>query len=829
MAGNRLFVTVPNFQYSADYFPQIVSRLRQYGRVYAPEITNEDPREPFIQGERAFALVGHYNNVLLDMVANALYLRSATIPETVKLILETINGQLYPAGPGRVDMVAELTSTYSTTTRLLEAYRKFATRRNADLPETIFENMTAIDTTKRTDKIGHAYALQLNKQGTQAELSSVYPDVISDTTTAPFRIIDLNHYITVHSTDLGNDADELRIIEVFDETAPGSGLYESVRVEGGSFITESNVEWYIKRITSDIAPDWNAGIANDPFPGGPLVGDAIYIGHPDVMFDRIDLTLSAPVTPGYIATWEFYDPTESSISPDNVSVGVGTITFQIDSLLGTENQNLSHITVEYVPTGAKFKAFSFYSASSNYVTVNSYMGQTTPSTDEGDYLISAAWRPVPNINDETYSSPSTWALSGKLEFDLPQSQTDSWYKYSLYDHDDGEKKSCFFVRLRVVDSVPGSSPVPSTVEIHRGSQYVIKNLIQGKTVEDSPYSSTAEASQEFLLAQKPYVLASGRVFVDEGGGEYEWSVLTTLVRSGSSDRHCIIEPQTDGTAVLKFGDGTNGKIPAIGSNNIRYIYRIGADTNGNIGANTLVENRDGVGVFKRIWNPRQGKYWIEADWSSAAALERAKVRGPKKLRTLNRAVSASDCETLATTFLTRNGVRPVARARAYEESFGPKTIELVVAGVNGASLSSDERAELEEYFNGGTTYGYGGVLVANSRVYVTNYSPKQIPLVARVEAYPVITEAMVMQLLSSIINPTALESDGRSYTWRFGQNVPLSRLAAEIFQLAPGNIFDVDFTSPTSDISLSSKELPIFDFVNSSVVITSPSFIVASS
>jgi hypothetical protein len=383
--------------------------------------------------------------------------------------------------------------------------------------------------------------------------------------------------------------------------------------------------------------------------------------------------------------------------------------------------------------------------------------------------------------------------------------------------------------MRIALASGANSPIPSLVQIHRGSQYIIKRLVQGKTVEDSPIgSSNGEASQLFTLTQKPYVLASARVFVDEGGGEYEWNVKSTLVRSGSLDRDCIVEPQTDGTAILKFGDGVNGRIPAIGSNNIRCIYRIGADTNGNIGANTLTENRDGVGVFKRIWNPRQGMFWIEADWSSAAALERAKVRGPKSLRTMKRAVSPSDYETLSMKFMNRNGVRPVARARAYEEAFGPKTVELVVTGVNGASLSAEDKAELEEYFNGGTAYGYAGISVVNTRLYVSNYSPKSIPLIVRVEAFPVITEEMVMQLLSSIISPTALEVDGRSYIWRFGQNVPLSRLASEIFHLAPGNIFDVDFTSPTSDIGLSSKELPIFDFINSQVIITAPSFISAS-
>lgn len=825
MPINRLFVTVPNFKYAGDYFPQIVSALRLYGRTYSPEITNEDPRDPFMQGERAFSLVAHYNNVLLDMVANGLYLRTSTVPESVKLILELINSQLYPAGPARVDMVAELSSTYSTTTRLLEAYRKFATRRNADLPETVYENIVAIDTTKRTNQLGHAYALQFDRWGvTSATVSSIQPDRVTDLT-APFLATDLNHYMTVSGSVLGNNEEDLRIIELLDEGPVGQ--YSTVRLENASFISEDNLSWIIKKISSDIATNWATGVATDPLPGGMISSDMIYIGHPDVMFDRVDMTLSAPVTPGYEASWEFYDPTDSTVSPDEIVLGTGNMDVYLDTLLGTDNRQMALVEVEYIPTGAKYKGFTTYSGGRNYITVESHMGQSpTPSTEAGDYLVGCKWRPLPDIDDETLDASSTWAETGKFEFTLPQSQLNSWYKKRLYDHAAGEEKSAFFIRMRLVSSLGSSAPIPSTVEIHRGKEYIITTVIQGKTVEDSPIgSSDGSASQEFALTQKPYVLASARVFVDEGGGEIEYAVKSTLVRSGFTDRDCVVEPQTDGTAVLTFGDGTNGKIPPLGSNNIRVMYRIGADTNGNIGANTLTENRDGIGVFKRVWNPRQGRYWIEADWASPAALERAKVRGPKKLRTMSRAVSASDCEVLAATFKTRNGIRPVARAVAYEEAFGPKTIELVIAGVNGASLTSDERAELEEYFNGGTTYGYPGVVMANHRVYVSNYQPKLIPFSIRAEAYAVITEEMVKQLMSSVVNPTALDIDGRSYIWRFGQTVPLSRLGAEVFRLSPGNIFDVDFISPSLDIGLSSRELPLFDFANSTVVIASPSFI----
>jgi hypothetical protein len=833
MANERTFLKVPDFQYGGDYYPQIASRLRQQNRINVPEITNEDSREPFIQGERAFALAMHYCNVLLDMVGNSVYLRTGTIPESVKLVLELINGQLLPAGPAQVDMVGELVSSFSSVQRLLEPYRKFATKRNADTPELVFENPAALDLTIRTDQIAHAYGLKYNRKATaKAILSSVDSDIVETDQTDYFDANDLNHYLSIEGSDIGNDVEDLRIVELLNEFGTYTpARYTKVRLKNGSFISETGVDWIIRKITSNVASDWNVGTKNNPLTGTLENGDKVYVGHPDVMFDKIDVELdSTPAPPAYQGVHEFYDPTDGSLPPDDVTVGTGVLTFNLNTLLGTDDVSGALVEVQYIPTGARRKAFSTFSSPNNQIEVD-YMGQTvTPSTDESDYVVSADWRPLSNVTDTTIQTgiDASWSQDGSISFDLPQTRLNSWYKKRLYDHDDAEEKADFFIRYRIVSAAAASFSEPDSVEYHNGKQYGILRLVQGQTVEENPIgSSTGEADQQFTLTRVPYVLNSARIFVDEGGGEYEWAVRTSLTSSLSSDRHCVVDPQTDGTASLIFGDGVNGRIPPIGTNNIRGVYRIGADLDGNIGANTLTVNRDGVGVFRRVWNPRQGKYWISADWATQEALERAKVRGPQQLRTLYRAVSPSDCEILASTFININGVRPVARARAYEEAFGPKTIELVVTGGGGSALSSDEIEELQEYYNGGSVYGYGGILVANSEITVTNYSPRLIPLNIVVEAFPVVTEAMILQILSSLVNPTAVENDGRSFVWRYGQSVPLSRIASEVFLLAPGNVFDVDITSPSEDIQLTSRELPILDVSGTNVVIIPPSFTTA--
>jgi hypothetical protein len=837
MPGERTFLKVPDFQYAADYYPQIAARLRQRARANVPEITNEDSREPFIQAERSSALASHFNNVLLDMVANGLYLKTATLPESVKLILELINAQLLPAGPAQVDIVGQLVSSFSSVQRLLEPYRKFATKRNPDIPELVFENTEALDLSIRTDQIAYSYGMQYQKEGNPATtvLSSVESDVVETDSADYFSADDLNHYMSIRGSNLGNDVDDLRIIELFNEVGSFDPKhYTKARLQGASFVSEANApKWILRYVTNNTASDWNSATLNNPLGLGPLQpGDKVYLGHPEIMFDRIDVVLdSTPSPPAYEGLWEFYDPSDSTVNPDEITLQTSTMDFEITSLIGTANAAGAIIEVLHIPSNTIRRGESWYGGgpSINQVTTD-FMGQVDPSTSPDDYTVTAYWRPVTIREDGTIQagSDASWSQNGMITIDLPQTRSNSWLPYNLYDHTLEELQSCFFLRYRVVVGGSAAFPDPVTVQQHNGNQYIVFRGVQGQTVEENPIgSSTGESKQQFTLTRTPYVLNSARIFVDEGGGEYEWLVRTSLTSSLSEDRHCMVDPQSDGTAIVGFGDGVNGRIPPIGTNNIRSVFRIGADMNGNIGASTLTVNRDGVGVFKNIWNPRQGQFWIAADWSSQEALERAKVRGPRVLRTLKRAISATDCEILASSFVNVNGVRPIARARAYEESFGPKTIELVVTGGGGAAISANNAEEIQEYFNGGSVYGYGGVLMVNHELTVTNYSPKLIGIDIRVAAFPVVTESLVLQILASLINPTALENDGRSYVWRYGQNVPLSRIVSEVFLLAPGNIFDVDITSPFEDVQLTARELPMIDVANTNIVIVPPSFTTA--
>ncbi len=818
-------ITIPDIEYAGLYYPQIFANLRRVNRINVPEITNEDSRELFIQLEKAFSLMAHYNNVLLDVVANDMYLKTAKLPESVKLLLALLNYRMLPASAAEVDILGTLNTTYNSAVTILPANRKVATKRSPEIPEIVFENLSDVATTLRTDQINTALRMDQAKTGV-GYTYSVYPDIIYFTSGSQFNDSDLNRYIRITNSVLGNNTDDLRIIELLDETSPGSGFFNQVRVSGGGFVSESALDYVISFTPTNIASALATATGSLAAPID--INDKFYFGMNDIMFDKYDITFNAGVVADdVLARIEFYDPDETYINPDSVTVVGGTqLEMEVTSLLGSDQCNDALVRILYLPTGEETNVYSTYSGGVNKITTPNLLGQATASTVTTDYYVFCDWRPVEILTDNTSvvgaTYTHTWGSDDYTTFTLPQSQDDNWQKYSLYDDATSALLEGYYLRYRVV-AVGGAAvaPVPKSLSFANGDSYILYTATQGKSVEDSPLgSSDGTADQEFILTQIPYVYNSITLYVDEGGGDILWTKVNDLLSSKSYDRHYVLDIQTDGTAIVKFGDGTNGKKPPSGANNISCTYRIGGDQDGNVGVDTVTNNIDGGGRFRTITNPRSGQYWIEADWNSQEALEKIKEEAPATVTTMYRAVSANDCEVLARTFRTLDNVRPIRRAKAYEEGLGPKTVELVVVGPGGNALSSDNIDEVEEYFNGGDDYN--GVLVVNHELSAVNYIPRSIGIQCTVTAYPVVTEARVLETLSALLSPTALELDRVTWTWRFGEEVPLSRIIAEIFNISPGNVFKVDITSPTDDILLAPRELPVFDATTSNVVIEAP-------
>jgi hypothetical protein len=799
-------IIVPDFEMSGFYYAEILQRIRLYDRIYAPEITSEVAEEPFIQLERAFALVGHLNNVLLDLAANENLLPTAKLQDSVRLLLKLIDFQLRDYSPSTVELLVELTQVMTVSTRLVDENSLYETEREDDTDPIPFENLTAIDIGP-TDEVDGVFGLEKDREGTDGSTVVGDPDAFESAAMA-VSSGDLRKEIEITGSILGNNG-TFRIAEILQ-----TGATSRIRLEGilggetPLFLYEPDLIWKIRTYTSNGASDVNT--AGAPFfsPWANVdVGDKFYFGSSHVMWDRMDFVFTG-ATADFTGIWEYYDPDFGDESPDNIT-NLGTqLQFDITSLLGNNNLSNSMIKVTYLPTGISELLPSTWIGPGNVVTTSAFLGQSgTPSLKVQDYSVGTDWNPFLSFITDEVGALDT---SGKIEFTLPQTTSKNWQKLEV------EGVNGFYIRYRVLTATPGNEPEIDTIKIDEGSQYTLIDAVQGETVKnESLVSSNGQPDQEFELQTTPGLRDTVECFVDEGGGEVEWTNLTadekTLYNSGSKDRHFEVSQNSLGVLTVLFGDGTRGKIPPLGTDNVRFVYRINANEDGNVGASTITVNAGGAAYIKNITNPRPAGGWREADGVSNESLALVKEEGPASLRTGNRACAPQDYEDLALAFTTTAGTRPIVRASAIEEGYGPKTIMLVVVGTNGVAIPNSVKDELEDYFNGNESEGIEGVGQANVQTTVVNFTPRLIPISVTIQANSALTETLVETQLAALLNPTAREEDGIQFVWQFGGRIPLSRIVADIFRISPGNIFDVDISIPSEDNTLLDVELPILD------------------
>lgn len=137
-------ITVPDFEFASFFYADILEALIQFKRQNVPELTDESEFEPFIQLLRAFALVGHLNNVNVDVVANESTLPTAQLVEQVRNMLRLIDYELSPATPAQVDIVYRLAKVLTTSTEVVSEDAQAATVADATNDAVPFEANTAL-------------------------------------------------------------------------------------------------------------------------------------------------------------------------------------------------------------------------------------------------------------------------------------------------------------------------------------------------------------------------------------------------------------------------------------------------------------------------------------------------------------------------------------------------------------------------------------------------------------------------------------------------------------------------------------------------------------
>ncbi len=715
-------ITIPNFDFSGFYYPEILEALIEYKREYVPEHTEESEYDPFMQLLRAFALVSHQNNVLLDLIANNSTLPTSELPEVVRNMLKLIDYRMTAFTPSQVDVIYELSKVLAISTEIISARTKLATKKELSEDIIPFEALTALTVTK-TDEF--TYVL--------GEEAGVFTD---------------------HTTNANS------------QTTP--------------------------------ANDWSPWVSAE-------IKDSIYFGHSEVMWNQLDLYFTT-VGQYFTGVWEFYDGDWYKTVPTSVSNLGGTLEIDITGLLGTNNRQGTMVRVRLNSTTAYEEVESTWDGSKNVLITTGLLGQSSPSLTVTDYAIGSDWSIISGVEDGTINLTQ----DGIVEFTLPQDLEQDWIL------GDVDGKSAFWLRYRVVTVSGPTNPTLQYGRMDLGKQYAKRAVTQGvSAVDEILGSSNGLISQEFKTSQKYFIWGSETVTIDSE----VWTRVDNFLNSLDSDKHYVVELVEDDVAtIITGGNNGKGKIAPVGISNVVCSYRHGAQDNGNVGASSVVVDKSGLTYVNKFWNPRQANGWIESQSASEEGLERAKVEGPATVRIKDVAIGPDDVVEHTIAFEDSDGTKPFTRAQAFEEGFGPKTMEIVAVVAGGGTASSAQLEALEEYFNG-NKFASPPVrkhLVANQEVGAANFTQKVIDVTATV--YGNTTEAAVKAQLARFIQPEAKEKDGATYIWDFDGEVQKARINNIIFETDP-SMTDVQLSVPSSNVDLQKRELPVIGTMAITVIV----------
>ncbi len=189
-------------------------------------------------------------------------------------------------------------------------------------------------------------------------------------------------------------------------------------------------------------------------------------------------------------------------------------------------------------------------------------------------------------------------------------------------------------------------------------------------------SSTGEPNQMFAVPGNPVILSTLVVEVNEGSSWVQWDGVDGLLYSLGKDGAVTLSTsdsrdfytQYDENDVLWviFGDGTYGRIPPVGLNNIRATYRIGGGAAGNVPAAAIAKALTTIPLLDSVTNPLPA-----AGGADHESIDHAVQFGPQAFRSTIRAVTLNDYIALA------QNAGGVAKVKAASPSWN--TIELYVA------------------------------------------------------------------------------------------------------------------------------------------------------
>ncbi|HEX3717792.1 MAG TPA: putative baseplate assembly protein [Verrucomicrobiae bacterium] len=295
-------------------------------------------------------------------------------------------------------------------------------------------------------------------------------------------------------------------------------------------------------------------------------------------------------------------------------------------------------------------------------------------------------------------------------------------------------------------------------------------LVKLKSFTDAP---TADLSATDLMnfaadAAIPVITLQGPL----EGVSNTWTPLQDLLESGAADPVFVVEVESDGTATLRFGDGTNGYSPDPGSA-FTANYRVGNGTAGNVGAESLINLASPSALIESCRNPLPATGGVDPETN-----DQIRRRAPQAFLTQERAVTMSDYQTMAQT--NPQVDRAVASLRwtgSWYTAF--VAVEPVGAGALTQGLLTSLKQTLNQYRLAGQD------LELNSPQYVSLEITLQICVAP--DYFQSDVEEALLEVLSNKILSNGQKAVFYPDNFTFGQTVYLSPVYAAARSVAGVN------------------------------------------
>jgi uncharacterized phage protein gp47/JayE len=189
--------------------------------------------------------------------------------------------------------------------------------------------------------------------------------------------------------------------------------------------------------------------------------------------------------------------------------------------------------------------------------------------------------------------------------------------------------------------------------------------IEGRTYADETVGiSNGFVGQRFFLPRTSVLENTIRITTQLGEVTMEWEEVPTLQDYATpTDNKFETVAQTDGSTIVRFGDGLHGEIPPLHSV-IRATYRVGGGTGGNVPANTINTIIEPVIYGVSVSNPEPATGGLNAE-----SLDSIRSNAAKSYRSRDRAVTLGDYESLVVT-----GVAGIDKAKAVGNNASSVTV-----------------------------------------------------------------------------------------------------------------------------------------------------------